>query len=127
MNWFSTLAANQIRDKADYFGAQRRSVSKETPLDTLGGPEDESSPALQLRGSDPTPSQIYAVNEEARLIEEALDLLPQDYRETIILRDFDGLDFKEIGQKSNRSPDAARMLYNRAVLQLTKEVEKNMV
>jgi len=126
LHWFSTVAANRIRDLADYLTAQKRSISDEIPLDVVDANEG-SSPGLQLRGSDRSPSQIFATNEESRLMEEALDVLSPEYREVIVLRDFEGLDFKEIGQSMERSPDAVRMLHKRAISQLAEEVQKKMV
>lgn len=124
-HWFSTLAANRIRDKADYFKAEKRSVLKEIPLESMGPTDSDGEPSgAEIQGPDKSPSGELILSEEVKRVEGILDSLAEDDQEVIRLRDFDGLEFSEIGEKMSRSPDAARMLYHRAVERLATKYEE---
>ena len=122
MHYFSTVIAHHIRDLADYYSAQKRSVSQESPLEPMeadGETQASEGAALGVHSPDRTPSQILQLSEDQRMVEDALDLLPENYREVVICREMDGMDFKEIGEKLGKSPDAARMVFNRAMAELS--------
>jgi RNA polymerase sigma-70 factor (ECF subfamily) len=55
-------------------------------------------------------------------LEQALDRLPAAYRQIILWRSRDRWPFARIGARIDRSPDAARMLWRRAVQKLRKEL-----
>jgi RNA polymerase sigma-70 factor, ECF subfamily len=56
-------------------------------------------------------------------LEQALARLPDEYRSVILWRHRDKLSFAEIGERTNRSPDAARMYWKRAVKKLQEELD----
>jgi len=56
-----------------------------------------------------------ADDEERRLLWQALERLPGDYRQVIQLRYQEGRTFEEIGPLMGRSANAARLLWLRAV------------
>ena len=58
-----------------------------------------------------------------RELVRALERLPEDYRRVIILRYQEQLPFEEIGRLLQRSPDAARKLWARAVERLHEELD----
>jgi RNA polymerase sigma-70 factor (ECF subfamily) len=91
----------------------REVVSPESSSGAFGG----SFPAPV-----PTPSREVVAREEAALLEEALERLPESYRQVIRWRYAEGRSFAEIGEQLNRSADAARMLWLRAFKQLQKEM-----
>src|SRR5262249_10942278 len=75
-----------------YFGTQARDVRLEQALaDGL----DQSSRALDvgLIARDSSPSQRASRRERAVLLAAALERLPPDYREVIVLRSLEGLSF----------------------------------
>jgi RNA polymerase sigma factor (sigma-70 family) len=53
-----------------------------------------------------------------RALQQALARLPADYRKVIELRFLEERSFEEIGRLTNRSPDAARKLWARAIERL---------
>jgi len=121
IHWFSALISNEIRNQVEYFHRDKRAISKEIYLDK-SGENDEGPTVHEPRSPDLTPSRKLIISEEMRLTEEAIDQLPSEYQEVIRQRNIEGLDYNEIGQLMNRSAEAARKLYNRAVDRLTAEM-----
>jgi RNA polymerase sigma-70 factor (ECF subfamily) len=60
--------------------------------DIHGGEEDPSG------STDGNPEAIVARAEDARIVNEVLAELPVGYREVLVLRDIEGLSYKEIAQ-----------------------------
>ena len=91
------LVANHLRR---YLGTRRRDASLEQR-----GLEDElqrSSLGFQraLLVDAKSPCQQAARRESSVLLADALDRLPPDYRQTILLRNFEGLSFLEVAEKN---------------------------
>jgi RNA polymerase sigma-70 factor (ECF subfamily) len=78
---------------------------------------DESSRLLDrgLIAPSNSPSQQAACREQAVLLADALGRLPADYREVIILRHLEGLNFPEVAGRMGRSADAVKKLWARAL------------
>ena len=56
-------------------------------------------------GSDPaSPATILEHSEDAELIREAMDQLPAEFREIVVLRHQEGLSYKEIGDIAQIPP-----------------------
>lgn len=111
MAWLARIAANEIRDQADFHGRRRRDAARETPL------ADVQSRRLiqQIRSQ----TSRLALDEEMQRLERALDDVAPHYREIIILRKFEELEFAAIGERLGKSADACRMLYARAMAAVT--------
>jgi RNA polymerase sigma-70 factor (ECF subfamily) len=62
-------------------------------------------------------------HEQDEALQAALGRLPADYRQVITLRYHEQLSFEEIGRLLQRSPDAARKLWARAVERLQEELD----
>jgi RNA polymerase sigma-70 factor (ECF subfamily) len=54
-------------------------------------------------------------HEQAQRLRQALELLPDDYRRVITLRYVEQCPFEEIGRLMQRTPNAARLLWLRAI------------
>lgn len=108
MAWLARIAEREIRDRADYHRRQRRDAAREVGL-------DEVPIAAAARSAL---SQVI-LDEEARRLEAALEMLAPDYREVILLRKFEELTFRQIAERLGRSEDACRMLFARAMTALT--------
>ena len=108
-----------MRNQHDWFTARRREFAKERPLPT--------STVIAL---DPpkegvkTPSVSVARHEEEAWVRLALELLNPDDKEVLILRQWDKLSFKEIGERLGIEANAARMRTSRALRRLTDEITK---
>jgi RNA polymerase sigma-70 factor (ECF subfamily) len=60
--------------------------------------------------------------EQAQAVREALERLPEEYRQVIRLRLQDDRPFEEIGRVLGRTANAARKLWERAVERLQQEL-----
>lgn len=111
------VVENTLRDRHKWFAARRRSAAKERPL--------PASTVLMLGAAHPgreSPSRaIYRVEREA-WVRLALDLLDDEPRELIVMREWEGLPFAEIGERIGAGEDAARMRYQRAVAKLAMKI-----
>ncbi len=121
--WLHKILLRNLADQADFHHAGRRDVRRERSLDA----EPESSaPALVDALASPisSPSTQAMRREEADALAEALERLPADYRTVFILRNLEGVVFEEIASRMGRSPNAVRMLWERALQKLSQTLEQ---
>jgi RNA polymerase sigma-70 factor (ECF subfamily) len=88
-----------------YRTTQKRQLAHETALPRAGGG------AAEL----PSPSTQLMAHEQAQQLRQALERLPDDYRRVITLRYVEQCSFEEIGRLMQRTPNAARLLWLRAI------------
>jgi RNA polymerase sigma-70 factor (ECF subfamily) len=87
-------------------------------------------PVGSLEGTDegplvaetPTPSKLAMAQEREEQLRQALVRLPETYQQVIVLRHREGRSFEEIGRVLQRSSEAARKLWGRAIQQLQREL-----
>jgi RNA polymerase sigma-70 factor (ECF subfamily) len=116
LGWLRQILMNYLLDVTRQFkqaGKRRVDLEVEWPRN---GPGQVSCPA-------PGPSDVARALEEARHVHAALARLPDEQRQAIELRSFDLLPFDQIGERLNRSADAARKLWSRAIERLAVELE----
>ena len=70
-----------------------------------------------------SPSGVAIEHEQGAALRRAIGRLPDDYRQVVFLRFEEGRSFEEIGQLTDRSADAARKLWARAMERLRQEWE----
>ena len=111
------MAANLANLLRRYLGTQGRDVRLERGL---AARFDQSSQLLDRglidRGS--SPSHQAARREQAVLLADALEKLPEDYRDVIVLRHLEGLTFPEVSRRMGRSLDSVQKLWVRGLAQL---------
>ena len=112
------IVENVLHDKYDWFTALRRTVAKERPL-----PPDTVLNLAPSEGTGRTPSQIVHKNEQEAWVRLGLELLEPEDRRVLILRDWDGLTYIEIGEQLKVSEFAARRRYLRSLGLLAKTVK----
>ncbi|MFO0846011.1 MAG: sigma-70 family RNA polymerase sigma factor [Gemmataceae bacterium] len=116
--WLRQILAGRLSHLVrHYYGTQARDVRLER---VLGEELDQSSRAIDaaLVAGHSTPSQLASRREQAVLLADALDRLPADYREVIILRHLEGLTFPEVAARMARSLDSVEKLWVRALPKL---------
>jgi RNA polymerase sigma-70 factor (ECF subfamily) len=110
MAWLARIAETEIRDQAERVGRQRRDAARDVPLDAVA----ETLPA-RVR----TALSQAILDERRGRFERALEALPEEQRELIVLRRLEELDWAEIGRRLGRTPDACRVATARALAALT--------
>jgi RNA polymerase sigma-70 factor (ECF subfamily) len=111
------LAARVAKLVRRYLRTQRRDVRLERQVaDELGA----SSRALGevVPAPQSTPSERAVRREQAVVLVEALEHLPADYREVLILRHLEERSFAEVAQQMQRSVEAVKKLWARALPRL---------
>lgn len=122
LHWLGRIAEHQIRDAADYHYAAKRDGRREQPLSVR--PADASQDfQIEVPGSQPAPLDALIDGERIEAIEDAIPDLREDYREVILLRDYEGASWQTVAEITHSpSPDAARMHYARAIAELSRLV-----
>ncbi len=104
--WVFKVAENHIRDEVDYHAAKKR----------------QRPPTIRRSFSQTTPSMAAARTEQARRVKQAISTLPEDYRRVIQLRRIEHQEVKEVAALMERSENAVRTLYCRALKALGAEI-----
>jgi len=117
----ATSLADQVRRHRD---TQRRDLRLERQL---AAALDRSSQALErgLAGSASSPSGRAERSEGARRLAEALECLPADYRDVLLLRHFQGLTFPEIARRLDKTLDGVKNVWLRGLARLRRTLEEN--
>jgi RNA polymerase sigma factor (sigma-70 family) len=89
--WLMEIAENRIRDAAERFSAAKRNAVREQPLGFGVDPSNQESanPAFELPARGKTPPSVAVHVEQAQVMREALQALPEIYREVLRLRLFE--------------------------------------
>ena len=117
--WLGGILRNTLKDlMRKYEKAAKREVKREQQLDASSQIQRKQN----LPAADKTPSQIVMAKERAEVLDRALMCLSADQRQVVFLRTQKQLKFEEIGRLMNRSGDAARALWTRAIERLATEV-----
>ena len=116
----ATSLANLVRH---YRGTKRRDVRLERQL---AADLDESSRVLApaLAADQSSPSQQAVRHESALHLADALERLPDDYRDVLILRHLDGLSFPEVATRMGRTVYSVKNLWARALVRMRQSMEK---
>jgi RNA polymerase sigma-70 factor (ECF subfamily) len=111
------LAANLADLLRRYLGAQGRDVRLEREI---ADAFDRSSVLLDrgLVAPQSSPSQQAARREQAVLLADALEQLPDDYRDVLVLRHLEGLTFPQVSSRMGRSLDSVEKLWMRGLARL---------
>jgi RNA polymerase sigma-70 factor (ECF subfamily) len=104
-----------------YTGTRARDVGLELALQRE---LDDSSDLLDRGLIDPgsSPSEAAARREQGVRLADALERLPPDYREVIILRQLEGRPFKEVADQLGKTTDAVQKLWVRGLARLRYEL-----
>ena len=110
--WLRTILLNCVRDATRRFQAgSKRDLTRERELHAVLSERGDAHHLASLE----TPSKQVMAAEQAAALRAALSLLPDDYRQVVVLRNIERQSFAAIGQVMNRNADAARKLWLRAV------------
>lgn len=120
--WLRRILLNNLTNFARrYRRTGKRRLSLEVSLDRSGSRHGGLRSGLVDRAT--TPSNHAIRRERAAALARGLLRLPERYRQVIQWRHQDQLAFEEIGRRLDSSPDAARMVWARAIRRLQEEIE----
>lgn len=103
LRWMTSIARNKIRDAL----RRRHEQSFSTFFETLGDSRSQK-----------TPSEEVSQREHLDRLAEGLEALESEHRVVIELRALEGFSFREIGNRLDKSEEAARKQFGRAILRL---------
>ena len=90
--WILTIVRNACFD----WLKARQTEQLNTSFDEELHSPDVDGPGEQARGATNSPEALIVRNATAASIREALENLPAEYREALVLRELEGLSYKEI-------------------------------
>jgi RNA polymerase sigma-70 factor (ECF subfamily) len=120
LGWLRGILLHNVADLGRrYSDTEMRQIAREVAL------ADFAPGALQegLVAPTETPSAQAIAREQDAEMQRALEQLPEQYRQVILLHHRERLTFEEVGRRLGRSAEAARKLWVRAVDKLQGSLE----
>jgi len=121
--WLRQLLRNNLIDFTRLYRATaKRGTDRELPLDAA---DTSSQEGVRVAADTPSPSGHAMARERDEAMRAAMGRLPEDYRAILQLRHEDALGFDEIAKRMDRTSEAVRKLWARAVYRLQQEVDEH--
>ena len=115
MRWLVQILQNKIRDRAEYYGATKRDLSRERAMEAPASKDFEAMPTLEPESRDLSVTMQVQRDENYEHLRRALDSLTPEHRQAIALVFFQGLQLRDAGEAmGGKSEDAVRMMLRRA-------------
>lgn len=120
--WLYRVAVNVCKNRFRELGKRRdiEGLSLDDGETGIGEVITESGITTPL----PTPERAFEREEMRRLVEDAIQSLPEDYRIVAVLRDLNGLTYREIAEAADLSIDVVKTRLARARGMLRKKLER---
>jgi RNA polymerase sigma-70 factor (ECF subfamily) len=123
--WLRQILAHQLAHLARHYGAtQKRDVARERSIDQTLAQSAQRLERLAQPGQA-TPSVVAVRREQQVRLAAALERLPDDYRQVIVLRNLEELSHDEIAERLGRTAGAVRMLWLRALAALREQLAES--
>jgi RNA polymerase sigma-70 factor (ECF subfamily) len=120
LNWLRGILRHNL---ADFRRRFRDRAARQTGLEQPLAAPEHAALVQQLIADTSRPEEKAASAEEAAAVRLALARLPEDYRRVISLRHEQGRAFADIALDMDRSAEAVRKLWFRAIERLRKELK----
>lgn len=114
-HWLFTMARRKLADRDVYLGAGKRDVDRVITNADSGGPG-----AREIQAAFGTPSELAVRAETLARIEEALDGMPEEAREVVLMSRLAGLSTNEIAERTGKQPSSVRSTLSRALARLSR-------
>lgn len=119
--WLFRTASNLAMDHFRRASATARFVQAED----YGSSDDaDERPARETAAVGETPGEILDAQSTKAVVEAALERLPPEQKEVVLLREYAGLSFKEIAELTDAPIGTVLARMSRAVKKLRAELEK---
>lgn len=120
--WLYQIAINQCRNRL-----RQRERSRAIKVESLDqsrawDTEEESGPQ-EVADSSMAPHTVLEEKELSNRIASAVEALPPEYREVVILREVQGLSYNEIAEATSLSLDNVKTRLSRARIMLRRKLE----
>jgi RNA polymerase sigma-70 factor (ECF subfamily) len=115
--WLYSIAANLARNRLRDSG--RRGRDKSVSLDV----QREAGTPRQWASTAATPEEAARARELDRMLQEALDSLPEHYRLVFVLRTFEKLSYDEIADAAGCPKGTVKSRLNHARMQLHRQLK----
>lgn len=125
--WLRKILVNSIRSSIDReMATQRRDLRREVSIHEMAEAADDSCGSLNrdLLSDMPSPTEVVERKEQISSIEDQLALLPEAYRQVIVWRNLEGIEFEEIAKRMGRTVNAVRVLWARALRRLSEQTPR---
>jgi RNA polymerase sigma-70 factor (ECF subfamily) len=109
MSWLARISDHVMADLARSQGRQKRHAAEMLRF------RSESNPSGPEPVDSKTPSRILAEEEGLRRLLEKLNLLPENYRQAILLMKVEGLSIQEAAARLGKTNEATALLLHRAL------------
>jgi RNA polymerase sigma-70 factor, ECF subfamily len=109
--------------RRSYQATGKRATRKEVAIETLQTESGGNGEVLASRL--PSPSSHLLRSEWVATLEQALQRLPDRYRQTVAWRHQEQLSWDEIGRRMDCTAEAARKVWSRAIQQLRRELAEH--
>ncbi len=120
LSWLRGILLNDLLEAGrTYRGTAKRNIGREVSID---GDSRLNQPPIEIQVDQETPSTDAAGSELEAVLYAAMSRLSEEHQQVLRLRNWQQLSFADIGSEMNRTADAARKLWSRAVLQLQREL-----
>jgi RNA polymerase sigma-70 factor, ECF subfamily len=116
LRWLTRILENKLGNAVK---RHRTTAKRDLSREVRPGSPDADKLAESLRDdASPSPSNVIAANEENQRLQAALTQLPYEYARVIDLRVNQALAYADVGRLLDRSEEAARKLFVRAIDEL---------
>jgi RNA polymerase sigma-70 factor (ECF subfamily) len=122
MAWLRRILLRNLVDQLKHHKARARAWNRQESLESMLERSASAVQAALMQGTS-SPSTRIRRREEAALLADGLARLPAEYREVIVLRNFQRLPFEQVALRMGRSSGAVRMLWVRSLERLQRELE----
>lgn len=120
-HWLFTSAKHKLLEYERYWGAGKRDSAKLTS-NAHGQGNGHDPVAREVCRTFGSPSQMAIRNELVERIALALDRLPEETREVVLMSRFAGVSNDEIARMIGKEPSTVRSILSRALAQLAQDL-----
>lgn len=122
--WLYRIAINQARNRWRWWRRRRRDAT--VSLDAPDGQHEQSLGARLRAVNTADPEQETLARERETVLRAALRTLGRSYRETVILRDVEGLSYEEIATALEISVGTVKSRLSRGRMELRRRLEGSL-
>ena len=127
VRWLMQILQNKIRDKAEFYSASKRDLSRERTIEAPHDPGADAMPTIEPPSQDLSVTMQVSRGESYTHLRTALEELSPEHRQAITLVFFEGRQLREAGEMmGGRSEDAVRMMLRRAESRLAEILKTSL-